>query len=223
MSVTDASLDALSDEARTLWTAALALARNARGVSPCGPSATLPPLLFFTDPMRTPEPWTTAERLPAGAAVVWRHFGSADAATIGRRLRAVTAERGVRLLVGLDDDLATAIGADGVHLPERARERAPDLRTRRPDWLITAAAHAGSGVTATAGLDALVLSPVFETRSPSPARPPLGPERLAEAVRRSALPIYALGGISASNVGDLAETGACGVAGVEAFRRAFGS
>ena len=223
MSVTDASLNALSDEARTLWTAALALARNSPGVSPRGPETTLPPLLFFTDPLRTPDPWKTAERLPAGAAVVWRHFGSPEAATIGRRLRAVTAERGVSLLIGLDADLATAIGADGVHLPERARERAPDLRTRRPDWLITAAAHAGSGVTATAGLDALVLSPVFETRSPSPARPPLGPEGLADTVKRSALPIYALGGIAASNVSELAGTGACGIAGVEAFRRAFGA
>lgn len=222
MSVTDASLDALSDEARTLWAAALALARDARGVSPGGPSATLPSLLFFTDPVRTPDPWTTAERLPAGAAVVWRHFGSPDAVTVGRRLRAVTAERGVRLLIGLDADLATAICADGVHLPEQARELAPDLRTRCPDWLITAAAHAGSGVTATAGLDALVLSPVFETRSLSPNRPPLGPEGLDEAVKRSTLPIYALGGIDGSNVGALTKTGACGIAGVEAFRRAFG-
>jgi len=222
MSVTDASLNALSDEARTLWTAALALARDARDVSPRGPSVLLPPLLFFTDPVRTPEPWTTAERLTAGAAVVWRHFGSPDAVTVGRRLRKVTAERGVRLLIGLDADLAAAVGADGVHLPERARGLAPDLRTRCPDWLITAAAHAGSGVTATAGLDALVLSPVFETRSPSPPRPALGSQGLADAVRRSTLPIYALGGVDASNVRQLAETGACGIAGVEAFRRAFG-
>lgn len=222
MSITDVSLEALSDEARTLWSAALALARDARGVSPRGPAAILPPLLFFTDPVRTPEPWITAARLPAGAAVVWRHFGSPDAQAVGERLRAVTAARGVRLLVGLDAELAARIEADGVHLPERSRGLATALRDRYPDWLLTGAAHAGPGATAKAGLYALVLSPVFETRSASPARPALGRQGLADAATQSALPIYALGGIDGSNAGDLAGTGACGIAGVEAVSRAFG-
>lgn len=222
MSVTDANLETLSDEARTLWTAALALARAAGGVSPHVGRPDLPPLLFFTDPERTAEPWTTASRLPPGSAVVWRHFGASNAGIVGRRLREVTAESGVRLLIGLDADLAAALGADGVHLPERARAQATALRERYADWLITGAAHAGSGVTATAGLDALVISPVFETRSPSLARPALGAEGLSDAVKRSMLPIYALGGIDPSNVEYLAGTGACGIAGVEAFRRAFG-
>lgn len=223
MSVTDASLDALSDEGRSLWTAALALARAAGPVSPERRPRPLPPLLFFTDPSRTPEPWTAAARLPPGSAVVYRHFGAAETEATARRLRDVTTHRGVRLLIGLDADLAEAVGADGVHLPERARDRAMGLRGTRPDWLITAAAHLDSDLeAATSGIDALILSPIFRTNSPSPPRSALGVEGLAEAVRRSALPVYALGGIDAANVWALIGTGACGIVGVEAFSRAFG-
>ena len=222
MSVTDASLDALSDEGRSLWTAAFALARAARPVSPKRRTHPLPPLLFFTDPRRTPEPWTTAAHLPAGSAVVYRHFGAAGAEATARRLRDITTIRDVRLLIGLDAALAEAVGADGVHLPERARDRAGAFRHTHPDWLITGAAHIdGDPEAPTAGIDALVLSPVFPTNSPSPFRPALGGEGLAEAVRRSGLPIYGLGGIDAANVGALIGTGACGIAGVEAFNRAF--
>lgn len=155
--------------------------------------------------------------------MIYRHFGAPDAETTAKRLRTVTAGAGVRLLIGLDADLAEAVGADGVHLPERARDRAIDLRLTHPDWLITAAAHTDSDPEArTAGIDALILSPIFATNSPSPSRTALGAEGLAEAVRRSALPIYGLGGIDAANVGALVGTGACGIAGVEAFSRAFG-
>lgn len=223
MTVTDSYPDGLSEAGRTLWTAALALARAASGVSPQGGSPVLPPLLFFTDPERTPRPWVTAAHLPAGAAVVYRHFGGPEAGATARRLRAVTAGRGVRLLIGLDADLADAIDADGVHLPERARMMAPDLRSRRPEWLITAAVHCGpaADAPATPGLDALVLSPAFSTNSPSPRRPAMGPEGLTEAAARAKLPVYALGGIDASNVRQLTATGVCGIAGVEAFSRAF--
>ena len=54
-----------SDDARALWNAATALNRAAAAVSPG--AAWLPPLLFFTDPERTPRPWETAARLPAGS------------------------------------------------------------------------------------------------------------------------------------------------------------
>src|SRR5690606_8570789 len=80
----------------------------------------LPALLFLTDPERTPEPWTAAARLPPGAGVVLRAFGRADALETGRRLAETARTRGLRLLVGADAALAEALGADGVHLPERS-------------------------------------------------------------------------------------------------------
>lgn len=202
----------LTPEAKILWETAVALARAAGPVS-------LPPLLFLTDPARTPYPWETAARLPAGAAVIHRHFGAADAAETARRLRTATTAAGVRLLIALDADLAQAVGADGVHLPERAVDQAASLRAMRPDWLITGAWHGGA--QAPAPVDAWILSPVFAAGGASAARAALGVGRFLALVAGAGRPVYALGGIDAGNAGALMGAGACGLAGVGAIQAAF--
>ena len=185
--------------------------RTARGI-------VLPNLLFFTDPARVSDPEAAAERLPRGAGVVFRAFGAGDAIAQGLRLRAIADARGLVLLAGADHALAGAIGADGVHLPERDRGSAPALRARRPDWLITIAAHTDAAVIAAGAVevDALVVSPVFASNSPS-AGPPLGLEGLRRLVAATDTPIYALGGIWAGTVEKLRDTGIVGLAAVEAF------
>lgn len=206
------------EEARRLWAEAQALNRRAAAVSPA--AGRLPPLLFFTDGERTPHPWETAARLPAGAGVVFRAFGADHAAETAQRLRAVTRDRGVRLLIGADAGLAEAVGADGVHLPERAAGEAAALRRTHPDWLMTAAIHRAWADFPGAGLDALIASPVFPTASAS-ARPVLGLQGLARVVALG-LPTYALGGIDAGTAGRLTDSGVCGLAAVQAVRTAFG-
>lgn len=200
------------DELEALSRTAMTFApRTARGI-------VLPNLLFFTDPARAPDPEAVAERLPRGAGVVFRAFGAADAIAQGLRLRAIADRHGLVLLAGADEALARAIGADGVHLPERDRESAPALRARRPDWLITIAAHTDAAVIAAgaADADALVVSPVFASNSPS-AGTPLGVEGLRRLVAATDTPIYALGGVRAATAESLRNTGIVGLAAVEAF------
>jgi thiamine-phosphate pyrophosphorylase len=182
----------------------------------------LPSLLFFTDPERTPDPEGVAERLPAGAAVVFRAFGAPDAAARGERLREITRRRGLTLLVGADATLALAIEADGVHLPERLASTLPDLRETHPDWLITIAAHGLDAARAGAGADALVVSPIFPSRSPS-AGAPLGVEGLKRIVDAVETPVYALGGVCADTVARLLDTGIVGIAAVEALSAPLGA
>ncbi len=178
----------------------------------------LPNLLFFTDPQRTPDPEAVAERLPAGAAVVFRAFGAADAAEQGGRLREITRRRGLMLLVGADAALALDIQADGLHLPERLAAQALDLRPAHPGWLITTAAHdlAAALAGAAAGADALVVSPIFPSRSPS-AGAPLGVESLKRIVEALETPVYALGGVRAGTAEQLVDMGIVGIAAVEAL------
>lgn len=200
-----------------LWRIAQALNRAA------APPRLLPPLLFVTDPERTPEPERIAERLPRGAGVIFRGFGAPDAAKQAQGLSEIARERGLVLLVGLDAELAEAVDADGVHLPERALLAGPELRKRRPDWLITGAAHSAGALeeAADAGLDAALLSPVFESRSPSAGRA-LGEEAFSALVRTARLPVYGLGGIDAGNAGLLADSGAAGIAAVEGVLTEYG-
>lgn len=199
----------------------MALNRAAAAVSP--EAARLPPLLFFTDPQRTPRPWETAKRLPPGAGVVFRAFGRPDAIETGLRLREATQAASARLLVGLDPDLAEAVGADGLHLPERALDQADALRAARPDWIVTGALHGppapGADLSA---LDAVVVSPVFAAGGASAARRPLGLDGFAAIARAAGRPAYALGGIGVEEAETLSPFGACGIAAVDGVRSAWG-
>jgi thiamine-phosphate pyrophosphorylase len=137
-------------------------------------------------------------------------------------LRVVTRREGAWLIVNGDAKLARDVGADGVHLGGDAVAVA-DARGAfgRPTW-ISVATHSDTDVkrAVTDGADAVLVSPIFPTRSPSPLAPPkrergLGALRSARmAVRAAARPpeIYALGGVTAARAGLCAESGADGVA-----------
>lgn len=211
-------------DAEILWEVASVLARDAANVSRAAgrPGPNLPPLLFFTDPRRTPRPWETAARLPAGSGVVFRAFGAADARETGLRLREATRRRDGLLLVGLDVALAEAVEADGVHLPERALDQAVGLAARYPGWRVTGAVHDAAALAGAKGLDAVVLSPVFAAGGASADRPALGVQGFRGLAQAAREPVYALGGIGAANARTLIGAGACGIAGVSAIQAAFG-
>ena len=210
----------LSDEAIRLWETAKALNREAARVSPS--AGELPPLIFMTDPDRTPRPWEIAVRLPAGAAVIHRAFGRPEAAEEAARLREATRMADVLLLIGLDIERAVEVGADGVHLPERALDHAPAARAAV--LLVTVAAHSADalGRAGKIGADAAILSPVFAPGGRSGGKP-LGPggfERLAE---QAEIPVYALGGVTDGNVELLSGRRACGVCAIDGVVAAFSS
>ena len=197
-----------------------ALLLQARAKAHGAPVRTLPPLVLMSDPQRIPDLEAAVRRLPRGSAIVLRAFGAGDAVAQGLRLAAIARRRGLVLLAGADPALARAIGARGVHLPERLAHRAGPLKRARPDWLVTAAAHSEAACRRAfaAGADAVVLSPVFESRSPSAGRW-LGAVRFAAVVRRAAGPIYALGGVNAGTARRVAGSGAAGLAAVEALAK----
>ena len=203
-----------------------ALARTARrlqATSLLKPGATakrLPALLFFTDPARVACPDAVVARLPRGAGVVFRAFGAADALAQGRRLTAVARRRGVMVFVGADVSLAIALKADGVHLPQALAGRTGDNRAIRRRFRLTAAAHDASAILAIgrSGVEALIVSPVFPSRSPSAGRP-LGVLAFARLVRNARTPVFAMGGIDALAARRLARSGATGLAAVEALTK----
>ena len=132
---------------------------------------------------------------------------------------AIARDRKLKLLIGADAGLAARLGADGVHLPERSAHRARRLKAVHPDWLVTAAAHSPTAARRAfaAGADAVIVSTIFPSRSPS-AGAPMGPLRLAMLARRLAGPVYALGGIDNKTARRLKGVGLIGLAAVDAFR-----
>lgn len=179
---------------------------------PCdGP---LPVVWFVTDPDRTPDPVAIAQRLPRGAGIIFRHFGRAGAEAAAWELAKTARRRDLVLLIGADEALAAKVGAAGVHLPERRAGAARRVKARHPGWIVTAAAHSSSAVRRATGADAVLLSTVFPSRSPSAGRP-LGPARLAGIARTTRMPVYALGGVNGRTAGRLIGTGVAGFAAVE--------
>ena len=175
-------------------------------------------LWMVTDPDRMSDPAQAARVLPMGAGVIYRAFGRADAVAVGQALRRVTHSRGVIFLVGADAALARRVGADGVHLPQRLAHRAPRLRAAHPHWRITAAAHDAAAIRRAEhwGLDAVLVSPVFPSRSPS-AKGWLGPVRFESLVRSARIPVIALGGVNGRTAKRLSNSSCAGLAAVEAF------
>ncbi len=174
----------------------------------------IPSLYFFTDPARTPDPVAVAQRLPRGAAVVFRHFGAADRARTAERLARVRQARALYLFIAADAELAARVGADGIHWPEHlAPQRVDGVR-----WM-TVAAHSAAAVARadSSGADACFLSPVFETQSAG-SGPALGLFRASQIARSARLPVIALGGVNARTGPRLAGRGFAGIAAVDALR-----
>ncbi len=191
------------------------LARVAAELRAQGPRCRLSPLVFFTDPRRIENPLDVVRRLPAGCAVIYRHFGNPEHA---EALRALTRTQNRQLLIGNDPELAQKIGADGVHFSRDARLTGPrDWRAKRPDGIITMAGlKEGAYLAPLDSLDALFISSLFPSRSPS-AGTPIGPHALKDRAARLPVPVFALGGIDAGTAPSLIKTGAAGLASIEGF------
>ena len=125
---------------------------------------------------------------------------------------------GSLLLVNAHADIARAAGLHGVHLPESAylTDRSPAF----PADLITGcSAHssASARIAEEAGGDFLLFGPVFDTPSKRSYGPPHGLARLAEICRSTALPVFAVGGLTPASAASCLAAGAYGIAGISAF------
>ena len=156
----------------------------------------LPPLALLTDDERLPDPLAAAAALPGGSLVVVRARDAMRRETLVKEMLAVARHRDLIVLIADDPALAARLGAEGVHLPEQRAHEAGHWRALHPRWIISAAAHGGRA--APAMLDLVMLSPIFPTRS-HPGRATLGAARANAMAKTFRTPVYALGGIDASN------------------------
>lgn len=187
----------------------------ARASRKCLPTR-LPPFWALTDPKRVPNPIALARTLPRGGGIIYRHFGASSRVETAKKLSTLARKRGLTLLIGNDPDLAAHVKADGVHWPERALHKA--LKWRSSFAIMTCAAHSRAAIrhAADMGMDAVLLSTVFASKSPSAAQP-MGALRFRRLASGANLPVYALGGIRPENAGQVANFG--GFAAIDGLAR----
>jgi thiamine-phosphate pyrophosphorylase len=171
-----------------------------------------PPLWFFTDAARLPDPLSVIQQLPKGlCGVVFRHDAAMGRAALGRRIAFICRARRLVLVVAGDARLAASLKA-GLHL------RGGRRGVQKLPALVTASVHNPLELARArrAGAELLFISPVFQTKSHIGAAGlgARGWSRLAQlAGGRTAA---ALGGISGKRVRALGR--ACVAAGaIEAF------
>ncbi|PWB48626.1 MAG: thiamine phosphate synthase [Candidatus Methylomirabilota bacterium] len=148
-----------------------------------------------------------------------KDLSARDLYKLAERLLPIVHGQGACLLINDRVDLALALPIDGVHL---SRTSLPPDAARvllGPTRLIGVSCHAPEEAIEAekGGADFIVFGPLFPTPSKAPYGAPVGPARLREVRAQARLPIFGIGGITASNAASVMAAGADGVAAISAI------
>jgi thiamine-phosphate pyrophosphorylase len=143
-----------------------------------------------------------------------RDLSTGELLARARGIQSLTAPRAVPLIVNDRVDLVLAMNADGVHLRANSLPVSVARRLVGPDRLVGVSTHSIREVEQANrdGADYVLFGPIFDTPSKRSFGPPLGLGALAEACRHSAIPVFAVGGVTSASVPDVRQAGAHGVA-----------
>jgi thiamine-phosphate pyrophosphorylase len=134
--------------------------------------------------------------------------------SLARRLRDITAGRAL-LIVNGSLEVALAVEADGVHLPEDAMSIAQAQRP--PSLLIGRSMHSVNGAVAAVrdGTDYVQAGAVFATES-HPGAASAGLSLIESMTAAVSMPVVGVGGVTHANTGAVIAAGAGGVAVIRA-------
>jgi thiamine-phosphate pyrophosphorylase len=165
-----------------------------RGYSAAMPSRQpFPDLWLLSDQRNDAALEQALRRLPRGSGFIYRHYHLPDAERIARWFELSRIARARDHVTVLADSSLTARewGADGIYGAPRA------LYPTTNDLLTLATAHdlAEIGLANRMRADAVLLSPVFPTRT-HPGATVLGPLRFRLLASHARMPVIALGGMT---------------------------
>ena len=178
----------------------------------------LPFAFYLTDETRTPDPTPTIAQLPAGTAVIFRHYTAENRSKLATVIAKLCKSKNLPLFIAGNAALASRVRADGVHLPDTLKTRLPRLQAAYPALLFSVACHSELSLKAAVqlGADFAILSPLYATKSHPGARV-LGPTRAALAIRGCPLPVFALGGVNEDRFTQISNCGFSGFGAISLF------
>ena len=123
-------------------------------------------------------------------------------------LRELTDEMGKLFIVNDRPDIAAIVGADGVHLGQHDLPVGEARRLLRPGAVVGRSTHslAQAKAAVNEGADYVSIGPVFQTDTKD-AGATIDPDCLRDVCREIPVPVVAIGGINAGNLGQLVEAG----------------
>jgi thiamine-phosphate pyrophosphorylase len=143
-----------------------------------------------------------------------RDLNTREQLELVRDIQGLSRTTGTKVVINDRTDLAAATNMHGVQLRETSLPVSAARRILGADRLIGVSAHSIDGVRQAdmQGADFVVLGPIYETPSKREYGPPLGLHVLEQACRGARIPVFAIGGISASRAREARNAGAFGVA-----------
>lgn len=138
---------------------------------------------------------------------------------LARRMRDLTLKHDAQLFINDRVDIAIAVGADGVHLGGASMPAYAARKAGGRKLLIGVSTHSMREAESAEqhGADFITFGPVFETPSKMQYGSPIGTELLHTVSKTAKIPVYALGGITLSRVGEVMQSGAHGIALISAI------
>lgn len=164
-----------------------------------------------------------AEAAEGGCTMVQlreKHADTGEFVDLARRLLTVLKPLNIPLIVNDRVDVALAAGAEGVHVGQSDMRPADVRRLMGPDAIVGLSVETGEELRAAQSepVDYIGIGPVYPTETKKDVHgSPWGPEGLARAVRSSALPLVAIGGVKPDNVPEISRSGVAGIAVVSAI------
>ena len=149
-----------------------------------------------------------------------KDLSSSDLHDLGKRVKEAIRGRAA-LIVNGSVDVAVELKADGVHLPEDGISVGEARRMVGSTMLVGRSVHSvtGAAQAQSDGADYLIAGTIFSTAS-HPNQPIQGVGFLRTLRRHVSLPVLAIGGVTAQNVGDIMATGISGAAVITAISEA---
>ncbi len=143
-----------------------------------------------------------------------RDLPTGELLQLAREIRSFTTPHAVPLIINDRVDLMLALNLIGVHLRANSLPITAVRRLVGADRLVGISTHSLAEVREANrdGADYVVFGPIFDTPSKRPFGSPAGLEKLAEVCRVSAVPVFAIGGITSASVSEVRRAGAHGVA-----------
>jgi thiamine-phosphate diphosphorylase len=149
-----------------------------------------------------------------------RDLSSRDLYELVRECVDVARGSHARIIVNDRIDVALAAGAAGVHLRGDSLDASCARRVVPGDFLVGRSVHGPEEAAAAAKddeVDYLIAGTVFSSLSKPGDHKSIGIEGLRAIVRLIDVPVLAIGGVTAANVGAIAATGAAGIAAIGVF------
>ncbi|ACF46045.1 Thiamine-phosphate diphosphorylase [Prosthecochloris aestuarii DSM 271] len=147
-----------------------------------------------------------------------KHLDTARLYTLAARLQSAINKSDSLLFINERSDIALAVGANGVHMPEQScplsatRSICPGLYTGKSTHSVQSAITAEQD-----GADYLLFGPVFDTPLKRKYGPPQGVKQLGEICKNVSVPVFAIGGITPENAASCLDEGAYGLAAMSLF------